>query len=195
VAQSAAVEAYLSDEFLDRVRAVYVRAIAGVPRTRGQWAALNQRRAEVHAALIAHNNSALRSIFIDPTTTDLYYGVDRLCRSHVRLSDPSDFLNEALTEADPRARCSAYQADRLRELMPEAKSVVEIGPGMGRTAYHGWRRGFDYATIDLPLGIVAQACFLGRAVGPDAIWFADERIEEASPAKSQIALSLPRVTF
>jgi hypothetical protein len=52
---------------------------------------------------MAHNNSALRSIFIDPTTTDLYYGVDRLCRSHVRLSDPSDFLNEALTERDPRA--------------------------------------------------------------------------------------------
>lgn len=172
--QSVTVEAHLSDAFLDRVRAVYMRAIAVTPRTRGQWAAHDNRRADVHAALLAGNNDALRPIFADPTTSDLYYGVDRLCRSHVKLSDPSDFISEALTDRDPRARCAAYQIERLQGLDPGARSVVEIGPGMGRAAYYGHRVGLDYSTIDLPLGIVAQACFLGRALGPDTLWFAGE---------------------
>lgn len=46
---------------------------------------------------------------------------------------------------------------------------------MGRVCYHLYRSGStDCTTIDLPLGIVAQACFLGRALGPDALWFAGE---------------------
>jgi hypothetical protein len=51
------------------------------------------------------------------------------------------------------------------------KSVVEIGPGMGRTAFYLYGAGItDYSTIDLPLGVVAQACFLGAVLGPDKIW-------------------------
>jgi len=45
---------------------------------------------------------------------------------------------------------------------------------MVRTAYYGHLSGLDYTTVNLPLGIVAQACFLGRALGPDALWFAGE---------------------
>jgi hypothetical protein len=166
------MEAYLSNAFLDRVRRAYRRAIAATEGTSGQWAAHNERRADVHAALLTDNNDALREIFTDPTTTDLYYGVDRLCRSHVRLNNPSEFIYEALR--DERARCAAYQIERLRELSPAVRSVVEIGPGMGRAAYYGHLADMDYTTIDLPLGIVAQACFLGRALGPEAIWFAGE---------------------
>jgi hypothetical protein len=173
-AELAAVEAYLSDEFLDRVRSAYRRAIASAPATSGIWAALDKRRTDVDAALRADSNNPLRSIFNDPTSTDLYYGVDRLCRSHVRLNDPSEFVVEALNKRDPRARSAAYQIDRIRELNPGLRSIVEIGPGMGRAAYYGHRAGLDYATIDLPLGVVAQACFLGRALGPDSIWFAGE---------------------
>lgn len=178
--QSVTVEAYLSDAFLDRVKAVCRRALAAAKPTRGQWAAHDERRADVQAALHAANNDALRAIFTDPTTTDLYYGVDRLCRSHVRLNDPSEFLREALNERDDRVRCAAYQIEQLHGIDPNARRVVEIGPGMGRTAYYGHLAGLDYTTIDLPLGIVAQACFLGRAVGPDALWFSDE--DEIAPA-------------
>lgn len=170
--QSAAVDTYLSDAFLARVRAAYRRAIAAMPRTGGMWALHNDRRADVHAALLAEDDTALRAIFTDPTTTDLYYGVDLLCRGHDRLNDPSEFVDEALR--DERARLATYQIKRLRELSPAARSVVEIGPGMGRAAYYGYLAGMDYTTIDLPLGIVAQACFLGRALGPDALWFAGE---------------------
>ena len=121
---------------------------------------------------MAADNDPLRPIFADPTMTDLYYGADDLCRSYVRLSNPSDFISEALRRH--RAQIAAYQTRRLQELMPGVQSVVEIGPGMGRAAYFGYLAGLDYTTIDLPLGIVAQACFLGRALSPDAVWFAGE---------------------
>ena len=49
--------------------------------------------------------------------------------------------------------------------------MLEIGAGMGRTAYYARRLGItDYTMVDLPLGNVAQAAFLGRVLGSDAIW-------------------------
>lgn len=170
--QLATVEAYLSDAFLGRVKAAYGRALAATKPVRGHWARHQDRCADVHAALLADNDTELRAIFTDPTTTDLYYGADHLSRSQVRLVHPEDFVAEAL--GYHRARWAEYQIKRLQELGPGARSIVEIGPGMGRAAYYGYLAGFDYTTIDLPLGIVAQACFLGRALGPDAVWFEGE---------------------
>ena len=170
--QSVTVEPYLSDAFLDRVRAVYRRAIAATKPMRGLWAFHDQRRIDVHAALLASGNDALRAVFSDPTATDLYYGVDDLCRSVIKLNNPSEFIPRALHH--DRARIAAYQIERMRELMPSARTAVEIGPGMGRAAYYGHLAGISYTTIDLPLGIVAQACFLARALSPDSLWFAGE---------------------
>ena len=188
--QSATVEVYLSDAFLERVRAVYRRAVTATKPAVGLWDSLDQRRADVRSALLASDNKALRLIFTDPTTTDLYYGVDRLCRSHVRLTEPSEFIFEALNPADPRARCATYQVDRLRQIDSNAQTVVEIGPGMRRTAYYGHLSGLDYTTVDLPLGIVAQACFLGRALGPDALWFAGEN-DVPSEGRIKLLYSAP----
>jgi hypothetical protein len=57
----------------------------------------------------------------------------------------------------------------------KGKSVIEIGPGVGHTVYYAYLSGVtDYTTIDLPLGMVAQACFLGAALGPDKIWLDGE---------------------
>jgi hypothetical protein len=184
--------AHLSDTFLDRVRAAYGRAIAATARPRGQWAVHEERRRDVHAALLAADNTTLRAIFNDPTTTDLYHGADNLCRSYTRLSDPSEFIGEALR--DERARCAAYQVKRLQELNPAARLIVEIGPGMGRAAYYGYLAGMDYTTIDLPLGIVAQACFLGRALGPDALWFAGED-DLSSDGRIKLLYSAPNRRF
>lgn len=72
-----------------------------------------------------------------------------------------------------RAIHAIYQAHRiLQELAGVSeRTVLEIGPGMGRTAYYAARAGVrKYATIDLPIGVAAQACFLGATLGPDAIW-------------------------
>jgi hypothetical protein len=78
---------------------------------------------------------------------------------------------------------AVYQAWRTLSLLAdrEEKSIIEIGPGMGRTAYYAYRAGLtNYTTVDLPMGIVAQACFLGAALGPEKIWMAgdDERLAE-----------------
>ena len=70
-----------------------------------------------------------------------------------------------------RAIQALYQTWRLFQLVGPKQSIVEIGPGMGRTAYYAYRAGLtDYTTIDLPLGVVAQACFLGAVLGADKIW-------------------------
>ncbi len=76
-----------------------------------------------------------------------------------------------------------YQAWRTLSLLAGCaeKSVIEIGPGMGRTAYYAYCAGLtNYTTVDLPMGIVAQACFLGAALGPEKIWLPgdDERLAE-----------------
>ena len=48
--------------------------------------------------------------------------------------------------------------------------MVEIGAGLGRTAFYARQLGvMNYTIIDLPLTNVAQGYFLGRVMGPDAI--------------------------
>jgi hypothetical protein len=76
--------------------------------------------------------------------------------------------------ASHRAIQSLYQTWRAKKLLRQG-SILEIGPGMGRGAFYAFRAGFtDYATVDIPLGVVRQACFLGAVLGPDLLWFDGE---------------------
>jgi hypothetical protein len=257
---------YLSSPFLDRVRRSYKLALDASNNHNGRiWGDIDKRRAPVHAALLAETDDDLRNIFADPVSSDLFCGVDYLCRSilgqvqpmaeagkgaevhadssrHTRASlvviagvpvrnfdergiadhfddlgrsklfllaqalgidngDLASFDHEkALRHADGRlsqtilfpalfrgelglrttrgiagyrAILALYQTWRTLSLLSdcEEKSVIEIGPGMGRTAYYVYRAGLtDYTTVDLPMGIVAQACFLGAALGPEKLW-------------------------
>jgi hypothetical protein len=74
--------------------------------------------------------------------------------------------------ASYRAVQAIFQAWRIVELVdrnPDAR-VLEIGAGLGRTAYYATQFGVtNYTIIDIPLSNVAQATFLGRALGTDAI--------------------------
>lgn len=75
--------------------------------------------------------------------------------------------------ASYRAIQALYQCHRLRQEIKGIKCqrVIEIGPGMGRTAFYARAAGIsDYTTVDLPLGVVSQACFLGAVIGSEAIW-------------------------
>ena len=57
-----------------------------------------------------------------------------------------------------------YQAFRVKSL--DACKVMEIGAGLGRTAYYAHRMGIrDYTIVDIPLSNVAQTHFLSRALG------------------------------
>jgi hypothetical protein len=66
---------------------------------------------------------------------------------------------------------AAYLAYRSRALLPGDRGrVLEIGAGLGYAALYARQIGItDYTIVDLPLTSVAQAYFLGRMLGPDAL--------------------------
>ena len=71
-----------------------------------------------------------------------------------------------------RALAAIYQAWRIKTLTQNAGSpkVLEIGAGLGRTAYYAYKAGIrDYTIIDLPMTNIAQANFLGRVISDDEI--------------------------
>lgn len=77
-----------------------------------------------------------------------------------------------------RALQAIYQAWRIAQIVkdrPEAR-IVEIGAGLGRTAYYAYRLfGLcDYTIIDIPLTNAAQGYFLGRTLGTDAVALSGE---------------------
>jgi hypothetical protein len=216
------------DTLITRIKAGYRQAVFARGQTAGMWRDIDARRADLHDALIGNDTTHLRALLSDPLSTDLYYGVDGVCRSifgklqddQVFQNDVAAMLRQSLTLlfmtlsgrpdvafarldellghkvefpspfrgeiglaterglASERAIAAIYQAALLLKFSggsSQTRSVVEIGPGMGRTAYYSYRAGFtDYTTIDLPMGVVAQACFLAAALGPDAIWLPGE---------------------
>jgi hypothetical protein len=77
-----------------------------------------------------------------------------------------------------RAVAAVYQALRIGQEKKGSHAVLEIGPGMGRTAYYATQAGISgYTTIDLPLGVVGQACYLGAVLGPEALWMIGDQGE------------------
>jgi len=102
---------------------------------------------------------------------------------------PNPFPNENGTNtprgvASYRAVQALYQAILIRNNAKQGADIVEIGPGMGRTAYYASKAGYRYTTIDLPMGVVAQCCFLGSTLGPDRIWL----LGDASDPKGRIRI-------
>lgn len=104
-----------------------------------------------------------------------------------RIRFPNPFPHEAglLTErgiASWRAVQALYQAwriFRLVEKIPSAK-VLEIGGGLGRTAFFARQFGIEnYTIVDLPLTGVAQAYHLGRTLGEDKVRLFGEDIAAA----------------
>lgn len=74
--------------------------------------------------------------------------------------------------ANLRAVFAIYQQYRTLHLLRLAKgnSILEIGAGLGRTAYYCHRSGAtNYTIIDIPLTNLAQGYFLGRTLGPDKV--------------------------
>jgi hypothetical protein len=123
---------------------------------------------------LSYKQSALAEPPAD--TEDLLRAIERAVG--FKIDFPSPFRGERglATQrglASYRAIQAIYQAFRIQqELATVANaSVLEIGPGMGRTAYYAVKAGISsYATVDLPMGVVAQACFLGATLGPDRVW-------------------------
>jgi putative sugar O-methyltransferase len=80
-----------------------------------------------------------------------------------------------------------YQAHRIRQLTHgiDNPSVLEIGGGLGRTAFYARQLGItDYTIVDLPLSSLSQGNFLGRVLGPEQVAVLGEpEINEESRTK------------
>lgn len=102
---------------------------------------------------------------------------DYLAAIDARLGIELDFPNFYPHEKGLRSRRgiisyrplqAIYQAFRLKSL--GASKVLEIGAGLGRTAYYAHRMGVrDYTIVDIPMSNVAQTHFLSRALGADQV--------------------------
>ncbi len=77
-----------------------------------------------------------------------------------------------------RALQAIYQAWKMTQILrdkPNAR-VLEIGAGLGRTAYYAHRFGLtDYTIIDIPMTGAAQGYFLGRVLGATEIALIGEK--------------------
>lgn len=111
---------------------------------------------------------------IDLTTADVVALIER----KLSLQLGMDPVHRGVTGLDlgghlltRRMVSAAYLAYRSRELLPATGGrVLEIGAGLGYSAWYARQVGVtDYTIVDLPLTSVAQAYFLGRMLGPDAV--------------------------
>jgi len=95
----------------------------------------------------------------------------------IRVSFPNPFPNEVglmtsrgiATFRGAQSLCQAWRMTRLVSNLRTAR-FLEIGPGLGRTAYYAYQFGArDYTLIDIPLSNAAQGYFLGRVLGGEAV--------------------------
>jgi hypothetical protein len=106
----------------------------------------------------------------------------------IPLSAPNPFPGERglLTSrgvVSYRVAPALYQAYRIRQLvhcLPSPR-VVEIGAGLGRTAYYARKLGvLDYTIVDIPFTSLSQGYFLGRTLGADDVLLAGETTPDSS---------------
>lgn len=83
----------------------------------------------------------------------------------------------------PRDTQAIYQAIRIKELLEHIPNprVLEIGAGLGRTAYYARQLGIlDYTIIDIPFTSVSSGYFLIQTVGADNVILYGEESLDAS---------------
>lgn len=72
-----------------------------------------------------------------------------------------------------------YQAYRVKQISKGEHRCLEIGGGVGRTAYYARMLGiYNYTLVDLPMTMIGQALFLIATLGPDAVWLFGEPSSE-----------------
>lgn len=79
-----------------------------------------------------------------------------------------------------RAPQALYQAWLIKNLVKDIPNpkILEIGAGLGRTAYYARMFGIeDYTIIDIPMTATASSYFLGRTLGEEQILLLGESCE------------------
>ena len=68
-----------------------------------------------------------------------------------------------------------YAAYKISKIVNKNQSILEIGAGLGRTAYYCNLFGIkDYTIVDIPITFLAQANYLGRVLSEKKIVFENE---------------------
>lgn len=117
----------------------------------------------------------------------------------IKLQFPNPFPNETGLNtkrgiAGFRALQAVYQAWRIGQFSRSRADfkVLEIGAGLGRTAYFADLFGIkDYTIIDIPLTNAAQASFLGRTLGASRIRLHGE--ESVAPVRIVPATAIDQI--
>ncbi len=84
-----------------------------------------------------------------------------------------------------------YHAIKVKEIynLINGKNILEIGAGVGRTAYFSYKIGMtNYTIVDIPMSLVGSACYLAATLGEDAIWLEGE---PENDRKGKISLISP----
>jgi hypothetical protein len=169
------------------------KAIVGdTPRTENE---VQARVVHGHLIQLAEATGTIRSVNpeqaealrpnVDRTIQGLITGLDETLGYALTFPNPYPYevgLPTSRGVASYRAIQACYQAWRAATLVDKSKArVLEIGAGLGRTAYFANQSGItDYTIIDIPLTNVAQAYFLGRVLSPSAVTLTGERRKAAS---------------
>ncbi|MFM0559297.1 putative sugar O-methyltransferase [Paraburkholderia sediminicola] len=115
---------------------------------------------------------------IAPPVDEILSEIDRVVGFRVTFPNPFPGEIGLLTSrgvASFRSVQSLCQAYRTHELVGTDARVLEIGGGLGRTAFYARQFGIrDYTIIDLPMTNVAQGYFLGRTLGQDMVSLFEE---------------------
>jgi hypothetical protein len=141
---------------------------------------------QTHFVAMAESIGATRSWYFEvqgqrsePAIADfeeMLDSVDRLLGT--RLLYPNPFEDEfgiqtsrgIIVARTPMAIYQSWKVGLLCNLVSGQK-ILEIGPGNGRSVFYSYSAGLtNYTTVDLPMGIVGQACFLAATLGPEKIW-------------------------
>jgi hypothetical protein len=109
--------------------------------------------------------------------------LDKVC---MPFSMPNPFVGEYGVDSSRgvisyRVPQALYQAWRIKQLLDGIQSprVLEIGAGLGRTAFYVFELGIkDYTIVDLPITTVAQAYYLGRTLGEENIHLDGEQFDD-----------------
>lgn len=97
--------------------------------------------------------------------------------------------------ASYRAIQALYQAILIKELCKDIPKprILEIGAGLGRTAYYCKMFGIeDYTIIDIPMTALASSYFLGRTLGEDQVVLLGEALDRS---ENKIKILTPKQFF
>lgn len=118
--------------------------------------------------------------------------LDMLNSVGVKFNVPNPFPNEHGLNSSRgiisyRVPQALYQAWRIKQLVKgiEHPRILEIGAGLGRTAYYVNALGMkDYTIVDIPITATSQAYYLGRTLGEGSLLLdGEEAVDESRKIK------------